>query len=257
MFPDWRMVGYCGHPGAAGQGRLGIGKPGDRVKEMEKRYAKPYGHDRPMLPTLELIAVTAHPSPGKDKLYRGRTSEEVIDRYLDVAVKHQGYLLLNIQPGRANFLDEVRALKRWLVRPDVGVALDPEWAVGKGQVPGKSYGSVSGKELDAVARWLATVVAEHQLPEKLMVYHQLHASIVTNESALKDHKGVALVKSVDGIGGRQAKTDTWTKLVKNTPKHVRMGFKLFYSEDTAAKQKLMTPKQVLALKPRPDYVMYE
>nr|NVP72813.1 hypothetical protein [Vibrio cholerae O1 biovar El Tor] len=45
--------------------------------------------------------------------------------------------------------------------------------------------------------------------------------------------------------------------VKNTPKHVHLGFKLFYEEDTEGGSKLMSPEQVLALKPKPEYVLYE
>jgi hypothetical protein len=40
--------------------------------------------------------------------------------------------------------------------------------------------------------------------------------------------------------------------VRSTPT-MRRGFKLFYKEDL----KTMTPRQVLALSPRPDVVVYE
>ena len=40
------------------------------------------------------------------------------------------------------------------------------------------------------------------------------------------------------------------------PEGVRTGFKLFYEEDTEG-SRLMTPEEVLALWPRPDYVMFE
>src|SRR5699024_4330471 len=64
LFPRTRLVGYCGHPGAPGQGRLGIGDPDDRVDELEDRYSDAYGPDRPVLPILELIAVSAHATAG-------------------------------------------------------------------------------------------------------------------------------------------------------------------------------------------------
>jgi hypothetical protein len=38
---------------------------------------------------------------------------------------------------------------------------------------------------------------------------------------------------------------------------VHAGFKLFFTEDTKAGHQLMTPRQVLALRPQPEYVMYE
>lgn len=227
------------------------------MPEIEKRYAKPYGKGRPILPVMELIAVTALADPGSDGRYRNRTRSEIIEDHLRAARKAKAYLLLNIQPGQAKFLDEVKHVQKWLRHPDVGIALDPEWAVSQGQVPGRVYGSTSGSELNGVAKWLARLVKRHDLPEKLLVYHQLHPDIVTDEADLKSHAGVAIVKSVDGIGSRVAKESTWERLANGTPKHIRMGFKLFYAEDTAGGQALMTPKQVMALKPRPDYVMYE
>jgi hypothetical protein len=38
---------------------------------------------------------------------------------------------------------------------------------------------------------------------------------------------------------------------------MRPGFKLFYEEDVAAGGPLMTPDEVLALQPTPEYVLYE
>jgi hypothetical protein len=40
------------------------------------------------------------------------------------------------------------------------------------------------------------------------------------------------------------------------PTGVHPGFKLFHDEDTRSGP-LMTPKQVLALRPTPEYVLYE
>ena len=38
---------------------------------------------------------------------------------------------------------------------------------------------------------------------------------------------------------------------------VRPGFKLCFDEDTTNGRKLMSPDEVLALTPEPEYVMYE
>jgi hypothetical protein len=143
-----------------------------------------------------------------------------------------------------------------LREPDVGVALDPEWAMDSGQVPGRVFGHTTGAELNGVAVFLSRIVQRHRLPEKIMVYHQLAPRIVRRESGLKPQRGVAMVKSVDGIGTRAAKTDTYRVVGKTTPPFVRPGFKLFFDEDREH-GKLMTPAQVLALRPRPDYVLYE
>jgi len=255
VFPRYRLVGYVGYPGADGLGRLGIGKLSDAVAALEKQ-AKPYAAGREVMPVLELIATIVHASPGADGQYRSRAPTSVIETYLTMARQRKALLLLNIQPGRASFLDEVRAHARWLEEPDVGLALDPEWAVKAGQVPGRVFGSVTGEELDAVARYVAKIVEQNHLPEKVIVYHELSTSIVRHIAGLHRHKGIAMVVSVDGIGSRAAKTATWTNVMKETPSWVHPGFKLFFEEDREHGP-LMTPHQVLALKPRPDYVMYE
>ena len=167
-----------------------------------------------------------------------------------------GILLINIQPGRADFLDEVRSYERWLEQPDVGIALDPEWSMGPGQVPMKVFGHTTGATINRVAAYLSDLVEEHDLPEKALVFHQLSPAIVSQQSRIREHPGVVVIKSVDGIGSRGAKESTWRKLTTDLPAAVHAGFKLFYEEDRSHGP-LMTPKQVLALRPQPDYVLYE
>jgi hypothetical protein len=255
VFPRYRLVGYAGLTGASTLGRLGTGPLDERLDEIDKRYSA-YGAGRQLQPIAEVITTIVSGSPGRDGMWRTRISDDKIAHYLAAARAHRAILLLNIQPGRSDFLTEVKAYERWLEQPDVGVALDPEWAMGPGQVPGRVFGHTTGAELNTVSAYLSGIVAEHQLPEKIMVYHQLAPRIVRQESGLKPHKGVVVVKSVDGIGTMAAKTATYRAVNKTTPSFVHPGFKLFYTEDTAH-GRLMTPAQVLALKPRPEYVLYE
>ena len=255
VFPDHRLVGYSGYPGSPALGRLGVGALDDRATEITA-LASEYAAGRRPLPVLELIATVVHAKPGPDGLYRTRIDQEIVRRHLDAARRHGAILLLNIQPGRAAFLDEVKHWEPWLREPDVGLALDPEWAVKAGQVPGTVFGRTTGAELDAIAAYVAEIVAANRLPEKVVLYHQLHRSIVREPAGLQPHSGVALIVSVDGIGGRGQKTATWRSIVAVTPEHVHKGFKLFYDEDTATGP-LMTPTQVLGLTPQPEYVLYE
>lgn len=256
IFPTYRLVGYAGLTGASTLGRLGTGPLDQRVRELEKR-ARPYAAGRKIMPVLEVITTIVHGTPGKDGKYRSRISNEEIETYLRAARKRKALLLLNIQPGRSEFLIEAKAYERWLKEPDVGIALDPEWAMDAGQRPGGAYGHTTGAELNETAEYLAGLVREHDLPEKVMVYHQVAASVVRKESGLKAHDGVAIIKSVDGLGPPGPKINTYRVVNKTTPKHVHAGFKLFFTEDTEGGSRLMSPREVLGLKPRPEYVMYE
>ncbi len=256
VFPAYRLVGFSGYPGSPALGRMGIGKLEDRVAEMD-RLGRTYRSGRALhMPVLELIATIVHGSPGKDGKYRGRIDEKIVQTHLEAARKGRGLLLLNIQPGRSDFLTEVKAWEKYLVDPHVGVALDPEWRMGPGQVPMRVFGSVNGVELNAVAAYLSGLVAKHNLPEKVMVVHQLRLDIIKNEAGLKKHPGVVAIKSVDGIGSPEMKLQTWRVLTKNMNPVFHPGFKLFYEED-AEFGPIMTPKAVLAIKPTPEYILYE
>jgi hypothetical protein len=256
VFPTYRLVGYAGLTGASTLGRLGTGPLDQRVRELERRAA-PYAAGRKILPVLEVITTIVQSDPGRDGKYRTRLSDAQIEVYLKAARKRKALLLLNLQPGRSEFLTEAKAYERWLKEPDVGVALDPEWAMDPGQRPGRAYGHTTGAELNQTASYLSGLVERHNLPEKVMVYHQVARSVVRAESGLKPHPGVVQIKSVDGLGPPGPKKNTYRVVNKTTPKHVHAGFKLFFTEDTEGGSRLMSHREVLALKPQPEYVMYE
>lgn len=255
IFPDYRLFGYSGYPGAGALGRLGTGDIDARLEEIVASGAD-YAGDRKVMPVMELIATMVHATPGDDGLYRTRVADDVIASWLETARKHKAMVLLNIQPGRSAMFDEVRYYEKWLVNPDVGLALDPEWAVGPDEVPGKVFGHTTGQELDAIAGWVSELVAANNLPEKVVLYHQLHEDIVTDEDLLQPAEGVVLIKSVDGIGTPTAKTGLYYRIASRTPEHVHLGFKLFFEED-ARHGPLMTPAEVMDLSPEPEYVLWE
>jgi hypothetical protein len=254
VFPGHRLVGYSGGPGSAALGPLtgDLAAAAARLREQ----SVPYGVDRPVLPVFELIATVAHPFPGPDGTYSAPAEDAVVQQYLDAARAAGAVLLLGIQPGTGDFLPAVQHYERWLREPDVGVALDPEWAVDPGETPGDVFGSTTGAELDGVAAYLDGLVTAGRLPQKVMVYHQLHVGIVRDEQQLTERPGVALVKSVDGIGAAADKVGTFQRVIASRPPFVHVGFKLFYDEDTRSGP-LMTPQEVLALVPQPEYVLYE
>jgi hypothetical protein len=255
IFPAHRLVGYCGTPGGPALGPL-LGDLPKKAKKLEAQAA-PYAEGRTVLPVFELIAVVVQAYPGADKKHRRRVDRSVVDSYLAAARQAKALLLLNIQPGHSDFLTEVRAFEPYLREPDVGVALDPEWAMSGKQKPGVSYGHTTGAVLDEVATYLSSLVTECALPEKVMVYHQVEASIVRNEAALTPHPGVVVIKSVDGLGPKHTKITTYNMLMKSLSPVVHPGFKLFFDEDTRQGGKVMSAPEVLALSPQPEYVMYE
>jgi hypothetical protein len=251
ILPDRRVVALYGHPADRALGILGIGKPrtaGRRLLRQAKAYER---KTRPVLPAMELLATIATFDAGEEGLYRRRTTNQVIRRYLDAARDIGAILLLDIQPGRADFFSETVALERWLREPDVSLALDPEWRVTEGQVPGQVIGRVEPREVNATTAWLDQLTAKHDLPQKLVVIHQFTDDMV-DATQLKPRDNVAIVLNADGFGGRAVKESKYHAFTEEG-EGFETGFKLFYEEDVG----LMKPAQVLRLRPPPDLVVYE
>lgn len=252
LFPDKRVVAFYGAPQDDALGTLGIGTPAQAGRRLLKA-AVPYERKtRPVLPAMELLATIANRDPGDDGLYMTRQSPATIDRYLRAARRIHALLILDIQPGRADFMTETRELERWLREPDVALALDPEWHVGDDQVPGQVIGSVDASVVDDVARELSAIVQRGRLPEKLLLVHQFTEGMIANKPRLRQRPGVALALNVDGFGDRPNKISKYEMFTRGATRF-NDGFKLFYEEDT----NLMSPGAVLALKPPPDVVVYE
>ncbi len=252
LLPDYRIVGVYGAPQTPALGILGKGSPDDAARAAQ-RLARSYDRKRrPAMPALELIATVASGAEGQRRKYSYRQTRREIDRYLAAAERMKGLLILDIQPGRARFIDEVRRLRPYIERPDVGIALDPEWAVGPDGVPGRNLGSIRAGDVNRVSRYLADIVRRERLPQKLLIVHAFTPDAVPDEARakFKQRKGVALVVNADGFGPAGPKVDTYRRFARN---RYGNGFKLFYEEDVG----LMTPREVMSLRPRPDVISYE
>jgi hypothetical protein len=255
LFPTYRLVGFCGTPGGPELGELQGNLP-VKAKALEAKAAQ-YVDDREILPVFELIAVVVQGSPGPDGKYRRRVDKTVVDQYLSLARKSKGLLLINIQPGWSDFMSEVQAYEPYLHEPDVGIALDPEWAMKPKQLPGRFWGQTTGQVINDVAQLLSDIVQKDNLPEKALVFHEVIRGVVKDEKLVQPYPGVAIIKSVDGLGPMGAKINTYANLMEVMSSGVHPGFKLFFDEDTRNGSHLMGPKQVLKLTPKPEYVMYE
>jgi len=252
IFPRQRVVGFYGAPQSERLGVLGIGSP-RRAAARLARVARRYDTKRrPVLPAFELVSTIAAEHPGDDGLHRLHQSRATIDRYLREARRAKALLLLDVQPGRGDFLSEARRLERWLREPDVGLALDPEWHVGANEIPGQTIGSVTAKEINEVTAYVAGLVAERRLPEKLFVVHQFTSAMIEGKERVLKRPGLALTMNVDGFGDRANKRQKYVQFTREVERF-HDGFKLFYEEDS----NLMRPRDVLRLSPPPDLIVYE
>ncbi|WP_306214019.1 hypothetical protein [Actinoplanes sp. RD1] len=228
IFPDYRVVAYYGTAGTGTLGVLGEGSP-DAMLPKLRAAAKPFAGDRKVQAAYELIASVAQAGPGKDGDYSQMIAMSKIQQYVDQARRNKVMVILDLQPGRGDFLPQAKQLERFLVQPHVGLALDPEWRMPAGKVPGKTIGKVSAAEVNRVSAYVSGLVAQHQLPEKLFVVHQFRSSMLPDVGKIQKRPGLALVQHVDGFGTRSEKDATWNRLRR--PQQFHLGYKLFYDED--------------------------
>ncbi|MDQ2965934.1 MAG: hypothetical protein M3R57_08810, partial [Chloroflexota bacterium] len=200
-------------------------------------------------------ATVASSGAGKDKNYSNETAISALRPLIDAAGKAGVYVILDLQPGRSDFLSQAKRYRSLLERPYVGLALDPEWRLTRKQKPLRQIGSVQASEINRTSRWLAALTRKHTLPQKVFVLHQFSLSMIKHRSRLDiDHAELATVIHVDGQGSQPDKQGTWRALHHGAPKGVFWGWKNFVDEDKPMLNVLKTWHNV---KPRPDLISYQ
>ena len=252
--PGRRLVAAYGHPSTAGLGVLGEQGPEEAVERL-RSIAEDYGADGSViLPTFEIIATVASASAGTDGDYSRETDLEVIRPWIETAAANGVYVVLDLQPGRSDFLSQAKLYEEFLRLPHVGLALDPEWRLKPNQVHLRQIGTVDAAEINQVADWLAGIVKQEALPQKLLIVHQFRFSMITNRELIETPPELAVLIHMDGQGSLGAKYDTWNALTgEPDADRFHWGWKNFYDEDSP----MATPEQVLELSPNIVFVSFQ
>lgn len=250
LFPSHRLVAFYGSPINPALGVLGD-TSAEAMWGQLSAAAAPYATPGTVVvPTYELVAFAAEAAAGPDGTYSAELPTEEIDAYLKVVRAHHGMLILDLQPGRASILAEAQALRPWLVYPDVGLALDPEWELEPGELPGIQIGHSTATEINGLSKWLQQLTVTNRLPQKLLMVHQFRPDMIIDKLAITGQPDVATVFNMDGFGPPANKVSIYQFLADNP--RWPLGYKLFYNRD----RPLQTPAQVLALVPRPQIIDY-
>lgn len=251
LFPETRLVTVYGAPQLTATivgEKSAAGSAGEAAR-LATRYAEV--NPRAAQPGIDLIATIATADAGPSGLYRTRQDPDVIAAYLDAARAVGGRLVLDVQPGRAKPIAEVRALEPWLLQPDVDVAIDPEWNVGRRGVPGATTGKISARHINKVSSYLAALVRENALPQKTLIVHQFRDGSVRGRGRVEQPgPEVAVTLNFDGIGTPPAKIAGYQNL---SEPGLFNGFSVFVSRDS----NVMGFRRIAALEPPADYVMYQ
>jgi hypothetical protein len=254
LFPGCRVVAYYGNPLSKRMGILGEIAPDSMLARLARQAAAYSAVDsaRPVLPALELIATVAQASPGKGSLYRLRMPDTLIARVAGWAEAHHYLLILDVQTGRSTVAAEIAPLMKYLARPYVHLALDPEFSVSAKKVPGKVIGRMDAAEVNIASGILAGLVDSLHLPPKMLIVHRFTTPMLSNHEKIKLDPRVQIVIDMDGFGPPHLKKGSYKSYVHDRPVQFA-GFKLFYKND----KPMLTPAQVLELDPVPLFIMYQ
>src|SRR3990167_923221 len=284
ILPFNRIVAYYGNLYSKQMGVLGEYSEEEMLAKLGAEAQKWIIADpsTPIVPALHYIAVVAQNSPGADGKYRFRMPDSEIDKVLAMAAKiparntsdiadarphdslqrigqagGNALVFLDIQVGFSTIQTELPLLEKYLKLPNVHVGMDPEFSMKSGIRPGKVVGTYDAADINFAADFLARIVKENNLTPKILVVHRYTQKMVTNYKTIKPSSEVQIVMHMDGLGGKAKKIGTYTNFIYPEPVQFT-GFKLFYKNDVLAPATtLMTPEDLLKLRPIPIYIQYQ
>jgi hypothetical protein len=261
ILPRQRIVAFYGNPLSRKMGILGELAPEPMLARLDTIVAEWRAADPgiEVLPALHLISVVAQEKPGRDGLYRLRMDSALIQRVHGWAQRKRAILILDIQAGRSAIRQELPRLLPWLALSDVHLGLDPEFYMHynrEGNRPGSRIGALDADDVNYTIAELAKLVTQYQLPPKVLIIHRFTRNMLQNAAKIRLDPRVQVVINMDGWGQPWLKFDTYATCEVAEPVQFT-GFKLFFHNDTKAGDLLLTPREVLALRPRPIYIQYQ
>lgn len=255
VFPGRHMIATYGHPGVPALGVMGEETPEEAVahaRQLVEEYQGMTGDT--VIPAFEIIASVAQASPGERGDFTEAAPVDVLLPYVDAMTEAGGYVIIDLQPGSADFLDQAKFYEELLKRPNVGLALDAEWKMQPGEVPATRVGHVEIEEVNRVVEWLADLTAEHNLPQKVLMLHQFQLQMIRDRDQLDvSRPELSIVLHADGHGTPDQKFDTWNVLRQDLQPEVFLAWKNFIDED----QPMFTPRETMDIEPRPWIVTYQ
>lgn len=259
ILPFKRIVAYYGNFYSKQMGVLGE-YPEEQVLTMLASTTKEWESadpTTPVLPAIQYIATVAQGQAGKEGKYILRMPDAEVERALAMANKVHGILILDVQVAQSNLQYELPQLEKYLRLPNVHLAIDPEFSMKTGRAPGSIIGTFDADDINYAGQYLASIVAEHHLPPKVLVIHRFTKNMVTNYKKIQPLPEVQIVMDMDGWGPAEKKKGTYRSVIAPEPVQFT-GIKLFYKADLKPPSTgLLTTAEVLKLTPAPIYIQYQ
>ncbi len=261
LLPNKRIVAFYGNPHSKKMGVLGE-YPSDQMLAMldhEVARWKAADPKTPVQPALHLVTVVAQGAPGADGGWRRREDSAQIEKVYQWAKSRNGILFLDIQAGHSTLQAELPRLLPWLARPDVHLGIDPEFYMHydkEGVRPSAKIGTMMASDVNYVVRTLDKLVADKGIPPKVLVVHRFTKRMVPDAENIRPTSRVQVVMHMDGWGPPWLKFDSYRDYVVSHPVQYT-GFKLFFHNDTKKGDALLTPKELIQLRPTLSYIQYQ
>ncbi len=256
LMPKHRFVALYGNPNFKALGSLGeqgLTESVSRIKQLAAEY-QPHSEEE-IIPVFEIIATIASADVTENNDYSQELSIETIKPWIELAEQEGVYVVLDLQPGRSTFNEQIKQYEELLKHPNVGIALDPEWRLLTPEARHlKKIGSVSAEEINRTSMWLAELVKKHDLPPKIFMIHQFKQSMITNRETLDtSREELAYVIHMDGHGELGSKINSWNVVKESLPQNIYLGWKNFIDEDKPTP----TPEQTMSQDPKPWFISFQ
>lgn len=248
------LVSYYGTPQGPSLGILGA-QPryytNFALRNLREEYRPYVSSEKFIIPTYHIITTVADAWPGQDENFNHWLDWGIIQDWI-AAADEQGFaVVVDIQPGRADLMEEFERVWGLLYNPHVHLAIDPEFLMYSDEVPGQQLGQISAEQINAVQARMNAVGFEIGL-NRVLIIHQFEDEMILNKEQIQNFPFVELVIDADGFGPAGTKIRDYNQYAVE-PGFEYGGFKLFYDWDSP----VMTPDQVMDLSPEPAVVIYQ
>lgn len=259
ILPFERIIAYYGNFYSTRMGILGEYPRAEVLARLADTAAawEAADPDTPVRQAIHYIAMVAQAEAGSDGMYRNVMPDEHIERAYSMAKEIDGILFLDLQVGLSTIERELPQFREYFTRPEVHLAIDPEFSMKSGDRPGTVIGSFDASDINFTIEWLSEIVRENQLPPKVLILHRFTQDMVQGYKDIKPTPEVQVVMHMDGWGSTELKTSTYRRVVEPEPIQFA-GLKIFYKNDLKPPSTgIFTPAQALLLHPEPIYIQYQ
>ena len=259
ILPFKRILSYYGNFFSRNMGILGEYEPAEVLRRLNdtKVLWEAADPNTPIQLAIEYIAMVAQADAGADGMYRAMMPAKEIEKAYSLAKQADAILILDLQIGLSPIERELPKFKTYLERPEVNLAMDPEFSMKTGARPGTVIGTHSAADINYVIKYMSEIVRANKLPPKVLLVHRFTQNMVTGSAQITPTPEVQVVMVMDGWGPKDLKRGTYGQVIVPEPVQFT-GLKIFYKNDLKAPSTgLLTPREVLLLNPKPIFIQYQ